>query len=76
MLKYKMKLMKRSWIYVLIGSIMIPACGGGQAARTPSEITPVMQIGKFLENWEIIPVSANGATSGEIKNTFKLLYSL
>jgi len=35
-----------------------------------------MQIGKFLENWEIIPVSANGATSGEIKNTFKLLYIL
>lgn len=53
MLKYKIKLMKRSWIYVLIGSIMIPACGGGQAARTPSENTPVMQQTSDLEIREL-----------------------
>ena len=38
-----MELMNRHWIYVLIGSIIIPACGGGQAARKPTESTPVMK---------------------------------
>ena len=37
MLHYKMEHMKRSWIYALIGSIIIPACGGGQVARISAE---------------------------------------
>lgn len=43
MLKYKMEVMKRSWIYVLIGSIIIPACGGGQSARSSAENNSAMQ---------------------------------
>ena len=40
---HKMEYMKRSWIYVLIGSILIPACGGSQAARNPDENSPATE---------------------------------
>lgn len=43
MLKYKMEFMKRSWIYVLIGSVMIPACGGGQATMNSGGNNSAMQ---------------------------------
>ncbi len=35
--------MKSYWIYVLFGLAIIPACGGGKAARTPIESSPVPQ---------------------------------
>lgn len=53
MLKYKMELMKRSWIYVLIGSIIIPACGGGQGARNSPENNSAMRQTGNIEIREI-----------------------
>lgn len=41
---HKIEYMIRPWIYVLIGSIIIPACGGSQAAKNPDNISPVTGI--------------------------------
>ena len=53
MLHYKMELMKRSWIYALIGFIIIPACGGGQVARISAESNSPMQQNGNIEIREL-----------------------
>ncbi len=53
MLKYTIELMIRSWIYVLIGSIIISACGGGQAARNSPENNSAMQQSGNIEIREL-----------------------
>lgn len=53
MLNYKTEFMKRSWIYVLVGTFMIPACGGGQATQNSGGNNFAMQMNGNIDIREI-----------------------